>query len=90
MIEPLRQSAERTLRRFAPPLYRWLRRRSGQRLANRFSTAEERFRHIYDTNHWDEAETVSGPGSTMEETEPNLSLIHITEPTRPERVSYSG
>ena len=70
MIEPLRQSAERTLRRFAPPLYRWLRRRSGQRLANRFSTAEERFRHIYDTNHWDEAESVSGPGSTMEETEP--------------------
>ena len=52
MIEPLRQSAERTLRRFAPPLYRWLRRRSGQRLAKRFSTAEERFQHIYDTNHW--------------------------------------
>ena len=70
MIEPLRQSAERTLRRFAPPLYRWLQRRSGQRLVKRFGTAEERFRHIYDTNHWDEAESVSGPGSTMEETEP--------------------
>ena len=70
MTEPLRQRAERTLRRFAPPLYRWLQRRSGQRLVKRFGTAEERFRHIYDTNHWDEAESVSGPGSTMEETEP--------------------
>ena len=70
MTEPLRQTAERALRRFAPPLYRWLQRRSGQRLAKRFGPAEERFRHIYDTNHWDEAESVSGPGSTLEETEP--------------------
>ena len=75
MTEPLRQSAERTLRRFAPPLYRWLQRRSGQRLAKRFSTAEERFRHIYESNHWDEAESVSGPGSTMEETEPIRSEL---------------
>jgi SAM-dependent methyltransferase len=70
MTEPLRQTAERTLRRFAPPLYRWLQRCSGQRLARRFATAEERFRHIYETNHWSEAESVSGPGSTLEETEP--------------------
>ena len=66
----LRQTAERTLRRFAPPLYRWLRHCSGQRFVRRFATAEERFRHIYETNHWIEAESVSGPGSTMEETEP--------------------
>ena len=70
MTEPLRQTAERALRRFAPPLYRWLQRRSGQRLAKRFGTAEERFRHIYKSNHWSEAESVSGPGSTLEETEP--------------------
>jgi hypothetical protein len=70
MTEPVRQTAERALRRFAPPLYRWLQRRSGRRLAKRFGTAEERFRHIYDTNHWAEAESVSGPGSTMEETDP--------------------
>ena len=70
MTEPLRQTAERTLRRFAPPLYRWLQRCSGQRLARRFATAEERFRHIYETTHWSEAESVSGPGSTLEETEP--------------------
>ena len=70
MTEPLRQTAERTLRRFAPPLYRWLQRRSGQRLAKRFGTAEERFQHIYKSNHWSEAESVSGPGSTIKETEP--------------------
>ena len=70
MTEPLRQSTERALRRFAPPLYRWLQRRSGQRLAKRFATAEERFRHIYESNHWSEDESVSGPGSTLEETEP--------------------
>ncbi len=39
-------------------------------MAERFGTAEERFRHIYDTNHWSEAESVSGPGSTLEETDP--------------------
>ena len=70
MTEPLRQTAERALRRFAPPLYRWLQRRSGRRLAKRFGTAEERFRHIYKSNHWSETESVSGPGSTLEETEP--------------------
>ena len=70
MTEPLRQTVERALRRFAPPLYRWLQRRSGRRLAKRFGTAEERFRHIYKSNHWSEAESVSGPGSTLEETEP--------------------
>ncbi|MAE30859.1 MAG: hypothetical protein CMO43_04580 [Verrucomicrobiales bacterium] len=47
-----------------------MQRRSGRRLAKRFGTAEERFRHIYETNHWNEAESVSGPGSTLEETEP--------------------
>ena len=70
MTEPVRQTAERALRRFAPPLYRWLQRRSGRRLAKRFGTAEERFQHIYKSNHWSEAESVSGPGSTLEETEP--------------------
>ena len=66
----LRQFAERSLRKFAGPVYRMLQRRSGQRLAKRFGTAEERFRHIYKSNHWSEAESVSGPGSTLEETEP--------------------
>ena len=66
----MRQSTERALRKFVPPFYRWLQRRSGQRLAKRFGTAEERFRHIYETNHWNDAESVSGPGSTLEETEP--------------------
>ena len=66
----LRQLAERSLRKFAGPVYRMLQRRSGQRLAKRFATAEDRFKHIYETNHWDEAESVSGPGSTLEETEP--------------------
>ena len=66
----LRQLAERSLRKFAGPVYRMLQRRSGQRLAKRFGTAEERFRHIYETNHWNDAESVSGPGSTLEETEP--------------------
>ena len=66
----MRQSTERALRKFVPPLYRWLQRRSGRRLAKRIGTAEERFRHIYETNHWNEAESVSGPGSTLEETEP--------------------
>ena len=70
MTDPLRQGAERALRRFAPPLYRWLQRRSGRRLAKRFGTAEERFRHIYETNHWNETESVSGPGSSLEETGP--------------------
>jgi len=70
MTEPVRQTAERALRRFAPPLYRWLQRRSGQRLAKRFGTAEERFQHIYKSNHWSEAESVSGPGSTIKGTEP--------------------
>ena len=66
----LRQLAERSLRKFAGPVYRMLQRRSGQHLAKRFATAEDRFKHIYETNHWDEAESVSGPGSTLEETEP--------------------
>ena len=66
----LRQLVERSLRKFAGPVYRMLQRRSGQRLAKRFGTAEERFRHIYETNHWNDAESVSGPGSTLEETEP--------------------
>ena len=78
MTEPVRQTAERALRRFAPPLYRWLQRRSGQRLAKRFGTAEERFRHIYKSNHWSEAESVSGPGSTLEETEPNPPRVAVT------------
>jgi len=47
-----------------------LQRRSGRRLAKRFGTTEERFRHIYKSNHWSEVESVSGPGSTLEETEP--------------------
>ena len=75
MTDPLRQGAERALRRFAPPLYRWLQRRSGRRLAKRFGTAEERFRHIYETNHWNETESVSGPGSTLEETQPLRQLL---------------
>ena len=66
----LRQLVERSLRKFAGPVYRMLQRRSGQRLAKRFGTAEEQFRHIYETNHWNDAESVSGPGSTLEETEP--------------------
>ena len=70
MTEPIRQNTERALRRLLPGLYRWLQRCSGKRLAKRFVTAEERFRHIHDTNHWNETESVSGPGSTMEETEP--------------------
>jgi hypothetical protein len=68
-VAGLRQFAERSLRKFAGPVYRILQRRSGQRLAKRFGTAEERFRHIYKSNHWSEAESVSGPGSTLEETE---------------------
>ena len=66
----LRQLVERSLRKFAGPVYRMLQRRSGQRLAKRFGTAEDRFRHIYETNHWNDTESVSGPGSTLEETEP--------------------
>ena len=66
----LRQLVARSLRKFAGPVYRMLQRRSGQRLAKRFGTAEERFRHIYETNHWNAAESVSGPGSPLEETEP--------------------
>ena len=66
----LRQLVERSLRKFAGPVYRMLQRRSGQRLAKRFGTVQERFRHIYETNHWNDAESVSGPGSTLEETEP--------------------
>ena len=66
----LRQLAERSLRKFAGQFYRMLLRRSGQSLATRFATAEDRFKYIYETNHWDEAESVSGPGSTLEETEP--------------------
>ncbi|MEE2942796.1 MAG: class I SAM-dependent methyltransferase [Verrucomicrobiota bacterium] len=69
-MDGLRQLAERSLRNFAGPVYRMLQRRFGQRLAKRFGTAEERFRHIYETNHWNDAESVSGPGSTLEETEP--------------------
>jgi len=69
-VAGLRQLVERSLRKFAGPVYRMLQRRSGQRLAKRFGTAEERFRHIYETNHWNDAESVSGPGSTLEETEP--------------------
>jgi len=69
-VAGLRQFAERSLRKFAGPIYRMLQRRSGQRLAKRFATAEDRFKYIYETNHWDEAESVSGPGSTLEETEP--------------------
>jgi len=69
-VAGLRQLVERLLRKFAGPVYRMLQRRSGQRLAKRFGTAEERFRHIYETNHWNDAESVSGPGSTLEETEP--------------------
>ena len=66
----LRQLVECSLRKFAGPVYRMLQRRSGQRLAKRFGTAEERFRHIYETNHWNHAESVSGPGSSLEETGP--------------------
>ncbi len=71
----LRQFAERSLRKFAGPIYRMLQRRSGQRLAKRFVNAEDRFKHIYETNHWDESESVSGPGSTLEETEPLRRLL---------------
>ena len=71
----LRQFAERLLRKFAGPVYRMLQRRSGQRLAKRFVNAEDRFKHIYETNHWDESESVSGPGSTLEETEPLRRLL---------------
>ena len=71
----LRQLAERSLRKFAGPVYRLLQRRSGQRLAKRFATAEDRFKHIYETNHWEESESVSGPGSTLEETEPLRQML---------------
>ena len=71
----LRQLVERSLRKFAGPVYRMLQRRSGQRLAKRFTTAEDRFKHIYETNHWDETESVSGPGSTLEETQPLRQLL---------------
>ena len=71
----LRQLAERSLRKFAGPVYRMLQRRSGQRLAKRFATAEDRFKYIFETNHWDECESVSGPGSTLEETEPLRRLL---------------
>ncbi|MEE2948201.1 MAG: class I SAM-dependent methyltransferase [Verrucomicrobiota bacterium] len=71
----LRQLAERSLRKFAGPVYRMLQRRSGQRLAKRFTTAEDRFKHIYETNHWDETESVSGPGSTLQETQPLRQLL---------------
>ena len=71
----LRQLAERSLRKFAGPVYRMLQRRSGQSLAKRFATTEDRFKHIYETNHRDESESVSGPGSTLEETEPLRRLL---------------
>ena len=66
----LKKILERSLRKYASPLYRFLQRHSGQRLVKRFSHPEDRFRHIYETNHWDEIESVSGPGSTLEETNP--------------------
>ena len=71
----LRQLAERSLRKFARPVYRIMQHCSGQRLVKRFVTAEERFKHIYETNHWKEAESVSGPGSTLEQTEPLRRLL---------------
>ena len=71
----LRKLAGRLIRKFAGPVYRMLRRHSGQRFARRFATAEDRFNHIYETNLWDESESVSGPGSTLEETEPLRRLL---------------
>ena len=63
----LRQLAERSLRKFAGPVYRML-RRSGS--GKRFATAEDRFKHIYETNHWDEAESVCAPVVAGNRTDP--------------------
>lgn len=70
LVNRLKKILERSLRKYASPLYRFLQRHSGQHLVKRFSHPEDRFRHIYETNHWDEIESVSGPGSTLEETNP--------------------
>ena len=67
-MDRLKKNLEQTLRKYAGPLYRLLQRYSGQRLVKRFTNSEDRFRHFYETNHWNEIESVSGPGSTLEET----------------------
>ena len=69
LVDRIKKILERSLRKFAGPLYRLIQRYSGQRLVKRFENPEDRFRHIYETNHWDEIESVSGPGSTLKETE---------------------
>ena len=68
LVDRLKKNLERSLRKYAGPLYRLLQRYSGQRLVKRFTNSEDRFRHFYETNHWNEIESVSGPGSTLEET----------------------
>ena len=68
LVARLQKNLERSLRKYAGPLYRLLQRYSGQRLVKRFANSEDRFRHFYETNHWSEIESVSGPGSTLEET----------------------
>ena len=68
LVARLQKNLERSLRKYAGPLYRLLQRYSGQRLVKRFAHSEDRFRHFYETNHWSEIESVSGPGSTLEET----------------------
>ena len=68
LVDRLKKILEQTLRKYAGPLYRLLQRYSGQRLVKRFTNSEDRFRYFYETNHWNEIESVSGPGSTLEET----------------------
>ena len=70
LVNRMQKILERSLRKFAGPLYRLLQRHSGQRLIKRYANPEDRFSQIYETNHWDEIESVSGPGSTLKETEP--------------------
>ena len=68
LVDRLKKNLEQTLRKYAGPLYRLLQRYSGQRLVKKFTNSEDRFKHFYETNHWKEIESVSGPGSTLEET----------------------
>ena len=67
-MDRFKKNLEQTLRKYAGPFYRLLQRYSGQRLVKRFTNSEYRYRHFYETNHWNEIESVSGPGSTLEET----------------------
>ena len=68
LVDHFKKNLERYLRKYAGPIYRLLQRHSGQRLVKQFAHPEDRFRNFYETNHWNEIESVSGPGSTLEET----------------------